>query len=194
MHPDTWLLIGMWERVVNLASRRVMQKAGLSLVRTFRQPWPFPIAPRRRRWVLPAAVAAALLLGGGIAGAVASDSTGSGTARPQPTASIRQARPANPVPILNRTGARVPSSTVYGEVDANGHRHATGYFRVLGQRDAEQVTVYTFDTKADMQRYLRQNPPSDRKIGIQATGFTRCRSWGCATRTSRWCTPSPPRR
>lgn len=29
--------------VVNLASRRVMEKTGLSLVRTFRQPWPHPI-------------------------------------------------------------------------------------------------------------------------------------------------------
>jgi RimJ/RimL family protein N-acetyltransferase len=28
---------------VNLASRRVMEKAGLTLVRTFHQPWPFPI-------------------------------------------------------------------------------------------------------------------------------------------------------
>jgi RimJ/RimL family protein N-acetyltransferase len=28
---------------VNLASRRVMEKAGLSLVRTFRPPWPYPI-------------------------------------------------------------------------------------------------------------------------------------------------------
>jgi len=28
---------------VNLASRRVMEKAGLSLVRTFRQPWPYPV-------------------------------------------------------------------------------------------------------------------------------------------------------
>lgn len=28
---------------VNQASRRVMEKAGLKLVRTFRQPWPFPI-------------------------------------------------------------------------------------------------------------------------------------------------------
>ena len=28
---------------VNLASRRVMEKAGLTLVRTFRQPWPYPI-------------------------------------------------------------------------------------------------------------------------------------------------------
>jgi RimJ/RimL family protein N-acetyltransferase len=28
---------------VNLASRRVMEKAGLKLVRTFHQPWPFPI-------------------------------------------------------------------------------------------------------------------------------------------------------
>jgi RimJ/RimL family protein N-acetyltransferase len=29
--------------VVNQASRRVMEKAGLKLVRTFHQPWPFPI-------------------------------------------------------------------------------------------------------------------------------------------------------
>jgi RimJ/RimL family protein N-acetyltransferase len=29
--------------VVNLASRRVMEKAGLTLVRTFHQPWPYPI-------------------------------------------------------------------------------------------------------------------------------------------------------
>ena len=29
--------------VVNLASRRVMEKAGLRYVRTFRQPWPYPI-------------------------------------------------------------------------------------------------------------------------------------------------------
>jgi RimJ/RimL family protein N-acetyltransferase len=29
---------------VNLASRRVMEKAGLRLVRTFHQPWPYPIA------------------------------------------------------------------------------------------------------------------------------------------------------
>jgi RimJ/RimL family protein N-acetyltransferase len=28
---------------VNLASRRVMEKAGLKLVRTFHEPWPFPI-------------------------------------------------------------------------------------------------------------------------------------------------------
>lgn len=28
---------------VNLASRRVMEKAGLTLVRTFRRPWPYPI-------------------------------------------------------------------------------------------------------------------------------------------------------
>jgi RimJ/RimL family protein N-acetyltransferase len=28
---------------VNLASRRVMEKAGLTLVRTFSQPWPYPI-------------------------------------------------------------------------------------------------------------------------------------------------------
>lgn len=28
---------------VNVASRRVMEKAGLRLVRTFRQPWPYPI-------------------------------------------------------------------------------------------------------------------------------------------------------
>jgi RimJ/RimL family protein N-acetyltransferase len=28
---------------VNLASRRVMEKAGLRLVRTFRQPWPYPV-------------------------------------------------------------------------------------------------------------------------------------------------------
>jgi RimJ/RimL family protein N-acetyltransferase len=28
---------------VNLASRRVMEKAGLRLVRTFHQPWPYPI-------------------------------------------------------------------------------------------------------------------------------------------------------
>jgi len=28
---------------VNLASRRVMEKAGLSLVRTFLQPWPYPV-------------------------------------------------------------------------------------------------------------------------------------------------------
>jgi len=28
---------------VNHASRRVMEKAGLKLVRTFRQPWPYPI-------------------------------------------------------------------------------------------------------------------------------------------------------
>ena len=28
---------------VNTASRRVMEKAGLTLVRTFRQPWPYPI-------------------------------------------------------------------------------------------------------------------------------------------------------
>jgi len=28
---------------VNLASRRVMEKAGLTLVRTFHQPWPYPI-------------------------------------------------------------------------------------------------------------------------------------------------------
>ena len=27
---------------VNTASRRVMEKAGLRLVRTFRQPWPYP--------------------------------------------------------------------------------------------------------------------------------------------------------
>ncbi len=29
--------------VVNSASRRVMEKAGLVPVRTFRQPWPYPI-------------------------------------------------------------------------------------------------------------------------------------------------------
>ena len=29
--------------VVNQASRRVMEKAGLKLVRTFHQPWPYPI-------------------------------------------------------------------------------------------------------------------------------------------------------
>jgi RimJ/RimL family protein N-acetyltransferase len=28
---------------VNQASRRVMEKAGLTLVRTFRPPWPYPI-------------------------------------------------------------------------------------------------------------------------------------------------------
>jgi len=28
---------------VNLASRRVMEKSGLTLVRSFRQPWPYPI-------------------------------------------------------------------------------------------------------------------------------------------------------
>jgi RimJ/RimL family protein N-acetyltransferase len=28
---------------VNLASRRVMEKAGLTLVRSFHQPWPYPI-------------------------------------------------------------------------------------------------------------------------------------------------------
>ena len=28
---------------VNTASRRVMEKSGLRLVRTFHQPWPFPI-------------------------------------------------------------------------------------------------------------------------------------------------------
>jgi len=28
---------------VNQASRRVMEKAGLTLVRTFHQPWPYPI-------------------------------------------------------------------------------------------------------------------------------------------------------
>lgn len=28
---------------VNLASRRVMEKAGLTLVRTFRRPWPYPV-------------------------------------------------------------------------------------------------------------------------------------------------------
>ena len=28
---------------VNMASRRVMEKAGLTLVRTFHQPWPYPI-------------------------------------------------------------------------------------------------------------------------------------------------------
>jgi hypothetical protein len=65
----------------------------------------------------------------------------------------------------------VPSSMVYGEVDANGNRYATGYFRVLGQRNAEQVTVYTFASKADMQQYLRQNPPSDRQVGIQGNGL-----------------------
>lgn len=129
-----------------------------------------PKPPRRHRWVLPAAVVAALLLGGGIVGVVASDSTGTGTARPQPTVNQR-ARPANPVPILSRTGARVPSGTVYGEVNADRDRYATGYFRVLGQRDAEQVTVYTFATKADMHRYLQQNPPSDTKIGIRGSGL-----------------------
>jgi hypothetical protein len=127
-----------------------------------------PKPPRRHRWVLPAAVVAALLLGGGIASAVIA--TGSGTARPQPSAS-QQLRPGNPVPILSRTGARVPSATVYGETDSNGYRYATGYFAVQGQRDAEQVTVYTFATKADMQSYLRQNPPSDRDIGIRGNGL-----------------------
>jgi len=29
--------------VVNAASRRVMEKAGLQYVRTFHQPWPYPI-------------------------------------------------------------------------------------------------------------------------------------------------------
>ena len=29
--------------VVNTASRRVMEKAGLKLVRTFHQPWPYPM-------------------------------------------------------------------------------------------------------------------------------------------------------
>ena len=28
---------------VNQASRRVMEKAGLTLVRTFHQPWPYPV-------------------------------------------------------------------------------------------------------------------------------------------------------
>jgi RimJ/RimL family protein N-acetyltransferase len=28
---------------VNTASRRVMEKAGLKMVRTFHQPWPYPI-------------------------------------------------------------------------------------------------------------------------------------------------------
>jgi RimJ/RimL family protein N-acetyltransferase len=28
---------------VNLASRRVMEEAGLTLVRSFHQPWPYPI-------------------------------------------------------------------------------------------------------------------------------------------------------
>jgi len=28
---------------VNLASRRVMEKAGLTLVRSFHRPWPYPI-------------------------------------------------------------------------------------------------------------------------------------------------------
>jgi RimJ/RimL family protein N-acetyltransferase len=28
---------------VNVASRRVMEKAGLKLVRTFYQPWPYPM-------------------------------------------------------------------------------------------------------------------------------------------------------
>jgi RimJ/RimL family protein N-acetyltransferase len=28
---------------VNMASRRVMEKSGLKLVRTFSQPWPYPI-------------------------------------------------------------------------------------------------------------------------------------------------------
>ncbi len=28
---------------VNMASRRVMEKAGLKLVRTFHQPWPYPM-------------------------------------------------------------------------------------------------------------------------------------------------------
>ena len=28
---------------VNVASRRVMEKAGLRFVRTFHQPWPYPI-------------------------------------------------------------------------------------------------------------------------------------------------------
>jgi len=34
---------------VNIASRRVMEKAGLRLVRTFHQPWPYPDRRRRAR-------------------------------------------------------------------------------------------------------------------------------------------------
>jgi hypothetical protein len=31
---------------VNLASRRVLEKAGLTLVRIFHQPWPWPVEGR----------------------------------------------------------------------------------------------------------------------------------------------------
>jgi hypothetical protein len=124
--------------------------------------------PRRRRWLIPAGIAAALLLSGGVAGCGSAVAPGSS---PPSSPAAQQARPGNPVPILTRTGARVPSSTVYGEVDANGYRYATGYFPIRGQRNAEEVTVYTFATKAAMQKYLRQNPPSDTKIGIQGNGL-----------------------
>jgi hypothetical protein len=129
-----------------------------------------PSKPPRRhsRWLIFSGIAAVLLLGAAVAGCGTASTPGS---TPSSSPAVQQARPGNPVAILSRTGARVPSSTVYGEVDPSGYRYATGYFRVLGQRNAEKVTVCTFATTADMQRYLRQNPPSDTKIGIQGNGL-----------------------
>jgi hypothetical protein len=128
-----------------------------------------PNPPRRHsRWLIPSGIAVALLLGAAMAGCGAASTPGS---TPSSSPAVQQARPGNPVPILKTTGASVPSSTVYGEVDPSGYRYATGYFRVLGQRNAEKVTVCTFATKTDMQKYLRQNPPSDTKIGIQGNGL-----------------------
>lgn len=109
-----------------------------------------------------AAAAAVLALaacssGGSSTAAATATVTVTATAAAQPAAS---GTPANPVPILKKTGAKVPAGTVNGQVDIEGDRYADGGAapdKCGGP--CEQVSVYTFKDAAAQQADIARNSP-----------------------------------
>ena len=110
--------------------------------------------------VAAAALAATLAACGSTASTSAQPALGS----PDPAAT---AKPANPVPVLRKTGVPVPASEVNGTVGIVGDRVGHGTFP-----GGEEVWVFTYATPADMAAAIQEHTPSDGETGIQGPGLT----------------------
>jgi len=84
--------------------------------------------------------------------AMAAAGCGSAGSRSPQQAPAAVAQPANPVPILKQTGAKLPPGMRLGDHDAFGDRMAEGKF---GKQGWESVTVYTTADDQSLRALLR---------------------------------------
>ncbi len=118
-------------------------------------------------------IIAAAIIAGGLAvagcGAASTSSPGPSTV---PASTAPAAQPANPVPIVRLTGAKVKAGEVYGLRDMEGDLYADGDLYGPGCTAAdncsEQVTVYTMRPGVTPQQDMAQSGlvPSDSEAVI----------------------------